>query len=170
MAEFFFNLSSNFKKFFAPFPHFPKKLLSTFIPLIPWYLFLRGLVKIVQGLRSLSGSFQFGSLPKVFSHLLDINPIYLFWDGIFNLLVGILYFSAFTGLAQKKTQTKGWQNWFQASVALAGIRLYAIIFHQTSVFWSLTLTLIGWYLIFEFERVFDEKTITKKSSPIKKKS
>jgi len=53
---------------------------------------------------------------------------------------------------------------------LAGIRLYAIIFHQTSVFWSLTLTLIGWYLIFEFERVFDEKTITKKSSPIKKKS
>ena len=142
MADTFSNFVKTLKKFFIPFPHFSPKTIKLFIPILPWYLFLRGLIKIIQGLRSVSGSFQFGSLPKMFSTLIDINPFYLFWDGILNVLVGVLYFNAFTALSQKNKKVNckareatlgykklGWISWFQASALLVFVRFYEVIFH-----------------------------------------
>lgn len=173
MTNTFSNFVKALKKFFIPFPHLSHSTIKLFIPILPWYLFLRGLIKIIQGLRSISGSFQFGSLPKMFSTLIDINPFYLFWDGILNVLVGVLYFNAFTALSQKNNKKIGWISWFQASALLAAVRFYEVIFHQSSVFWTVIFTIIGWYGIFEFERFFSasstKKNIEKEKKPKKNK-
>jgi hypothetical protein len=155
MVRFFKKLIKNLEKFFSSFPHIPQKTLKIFLPIIPWYLFLKGLISIINGLRSLSGSFQFGSLPRIFSKLMDINPVFLFWNGILLLFIGFLYMSAFTGLAQKKTQYAGWQNWFQAAVLISIIRLSQIVFQQTQVLWLIFVTFLSWYLIFEFKKLYD---------------
>ena len=154
MAHFFSFFTQSLKKFFAPFPHIPNSLLLLFVPILPWYLFLRGLLKSISGLRSLSGSFQLGSLPRIFSEFLQTNPLSLFWYGVLNLFVGLIYFTAFTHLASKRTQEKGWNTWVQAAFLLSVTNLYEAFLYQRSFFWLVISTLFNWYLIFEFGRIF----------------
>lgn len=150
MAGFFQKLTKDLEKFFAPFPHLPKSFLKTFLPIVPWYIFLKGLINIIRGLRSLSASFQFGSLPMIFNRLIEVNPIFLFWNGVLLLFISFLYFAAFTNLAQKKTQYLGWQNWLQTALILTTINLFQVIFYRDSIIWLTITTIINWYLIFEF--------------------
>lgn len=158
MAHFFSSFTQLLKKFFAPFPHIPNSLLLLFVPILPWYLFLRGLLKSISGLRSLSGSFQLGSLPRIFSEFLQTTPLSLFWDGVLNLFVGLMYFTAFTYLASKKTREKGWNTWVQAAFLLSVTHLYETLLYQRSFFWFVIGTLLNWYLIFEFGRIFLART------------
>jgi hypothetical protein len=158
MARFFQKLTQNLEKFFSLFPHIPKKFLKIFLPIIPWYIFLKGLINIIRGLRSLSASFQFGSLPMIFNKLIEANPIFLFWNGVLLLFISLLYFAAFTNLAQKKTQYMGWQNWFQTALISTAINLFQVIFFRNSIFWITTKTIINWYLIFEFLQFYKSST------------
>lgn len=154
MAELFQKFIKSLEKFFVPFPHLPTKLLTTFLPIIPWYLFLRGLVKIISGLRSLSASFQLGSLPRIFIKFIELNPIFLFWDGIILLLIGFLYFTAFTNLSHKKNQLIGWQNWLLATILTTLVRIYRVIFNHESILLMLAITFVGWFFIFEFKKLY----------------
>lgn len=157
MADFFEELIKSLEKFFKPLPHLPNKLKTFFLPIIPWYLFVRGLMEIISGLRSLSASFQFSALPKIFSRFLEVNPAFLFWQGIIILLAGILYFVAFTNLAQTKTQYLGWKNWLLAATLTTMIRLYQVIFNHGAIIWLVAGTLVGWFLIFEFQKFYKLK-------------
>lgn len=164
MAEFFQKFITNLEKFFAPFPHFPTNFLKTLLPIIPWYLFLRGLIEIIGGLKSLSTSFQLDALPKVFAEFIEFKPAFLFWNGITMLIIGFLYFTAFTQLAHKKTQLLGWQNWLLATIPSTISRLYLVIFNHDSIFLTLVVTFIGWFFIFEFKKLYTPPKTKKNTS------
>jgi hypothetical protein len=115
MADFFARIIISLEKIFKPFPHFSKKIKSFLLPIIPWYLFIEGLAKVINGLRSLSAGFQLGAIPRIFSRILNLNPEFLFFYGLFFVFVGYLYFTAFANLSQQKNQYLGWLKWFLAS-------------------------------------------------------
>ncbi len=158
MAGFFARIIKSLEKFFKPFPHFSVKIRKILLPIIPWYLFIEGLSKLIHGLRSLSAGFKLGAIPRIFSRILDLNPEFLFFYGLFFILVGYLYLTAFTNLSQQKNQYLGWFNWFQATVLITIFNLYQVIFHHHSIFWPVITISVSWYFVFEFKKTYQQNS------------
>lgn len=155
-------LIDSLRKLFAPFPHLPKGSLQAFVPFLSWYVLLRGLFKVIDGIRSISKAWDYSRMPKIFTTLLDVDPTWLVIGGLLSIAAGVLYFKAFTPLADGKTRWNGWQNWAVAALVLTLVGFYEALFLRHSLFLFLFSSVIGWYLIFEFElAIKTEKPVIK---------
>lgn len=152
------------KKLFAPFPHLPTGALRPFVPFLCWYVFLRGLFKLLDGLHLISWGFHYGSLPRMFVSFLNIHPIFFLIGGVATIVAAILYWQAFPALAEPARRRQGWQQWTTAAVLTMFINLYKAIFMGQSFVWLIISALVGWYLILEFGRMIAPSTSVPRKS------
>jgi len=156
------------RNFFDNFPRVPKGTLQPFVPFLAWYVLLQGVIQIINGFRGVSWGLHYGSLPRMFATLIDINPLYFLIGGVLTIAAGALYLTAFPKLSQVETRHEGWEKWVLAAVVLTVARLYEMLFTGGSAGWFLISALIGWYLIFEFERAIGRPAAAKKSTTSKR--
>ncbi|HCR81261.1 MAG: hypothetical protein UY13_C0002G0225 [Candidatus Pacebacteria bacterium GW2011_GWB1_47_8] len=146
------------RNFLAPLPHLPTKILRPLVPYLSWYVFLRGLVQVITGLRDISWGLRYRTLPYILATLINVPPWLYVLAGALSIAVGVLYFKAFAPLADERRRASGWQAWATAAAALTLVKLYNVILIHHSVLWFTLTFLVGWYLIFQFERVINPKT------------
>jgi hypothetical protein len=156
------------RKFFEPFPRIPSNLLKPVVPFLAWYVLLQGFIQLTGGVRGVISSLNYGRLPRMFTNLLDIHPTFFLIGGLLTAVAGVLYLMAFPKLSEKTNRYQGWRQWVLAALALTVTRLYEIFFTNGSAFIFLVSTLLGWYLIFEFERIIQQQAAVKKSKPKRK--
>src|SRR5690606_7230212 len=137
-------------KFFAPLPHIPADILRPIVPFLPWYVLLRGLLTIIEGFRDVSAGLHYGSLPRMFTTLLDVHPSIFFIAGILSIAAGVLYVMTFSPLVETARRRAGFERWVTAALILTLAQLIEVIFMGHSPFGFLISTAVGWYLIFEF--------------------
>jgi hypothetical protein len=158
------------KKLYSAVPHLPVSLLKPFVPFVSWYVFLRGLFKIIGGLRSISWGLHSSRLPRLFTSLLDVHPAFYIVGGLVAIVAGVLYLKAYPALAQPARRGSGWQQWAQGAALLTLLRVYETVFLSQSLFWLLVQTAVGWYFIFEFGRVMSGQSVIARGSRAKKHS
>jgi hypothetical protein len=141
---------STVRKFFAPLPHIPQDILRPFVPFLSWYVLLRGLLKIIDGFRDVSAGLHYGSLPRMFTTLLDVHPGFFLLAGILSVIAGVLYVMTFAPLAEESRRRAGFERWVTAALILTVAKLIEVIFIGQSSVGFLISTVVGWYLIFEF--------------------
>lgn len=138
------------RKFFAPLPHIPQDILRPFVPFLSWYVLLRGLLKIIDGFRDISTGMHYGSLPRMFTTLMDVHPAVFLSAGILGITAGVLYVMTFAPLAEESRRRTGFERWVTAAVVLTVAELIQTIFIGQSSLGFLLSTAVGWYLLFEF--------------------
>lgn len=163
-------LIAKVREFYASFPRIPGNMLKPFVPFLSWYMLLQGVIQIISGFRGVSWGLHYGSLPRMFATLVDVNPSYFFIGGVLTIIAGALYLMAFPKMSQANTRYQGWEKWVLAAGALTITRLYETIFTSGSIIWFLIGTAIGWYFIFEFEQYLKPSKPAKKTTkkPAKK--
>ncbi len=157
-------LLNTLREFFAQFPHLPNGVLKPFVPFLSWYMLLQGIAQLVGGFQHISVGMQTNHFYRMFSSLIDTNPLFFLIGGILTVIAGGLYLMAFPKLSQENTRGEGWQQWALAAAVLTLARLFETIFTGGSVVWSLLTLTVGWYFIFEFENVIGVKKASSKSS------
>lgn len=142
-----------FRKFFAPLPHLPKKILRPIVPYLSWYVFLRGLAQIITGFRDIAWGLHYRNLPYILATLINVPPFYYILGGVMSIAIGVFYLKTFVPLADVRRRALGWQAWATAAAALTVLKIYDVVFIHRSTLWFFITFAIGWYLIFEFEQV-----------------
>ena len=158
-----------FRSLFSPLPHIPKKILRPLMQYVSWYVFLRGLAQIITGLRDISWGLHYRNLPYILATLINVSPIYYILGGIAGVVIGVFYLKTFFPLIDERRRALGWHQWTLAAAALTALKIYETTFIHRSFLWFLIPFCIGWYLIFEFERVMKSTESAKNTVRPKKR-